>query len=79
MQEGLASRTVLRAANRLHPIMAGTKAQGRHSVAVGLTSSAVSNCLASDRLHSSPLVQSLPMRRTIQIFHHFVFYGFEST
>jgi len=51
------------------PVVAGTKAQGRRSVAVWLTSSAVSMYLASDRLHSSPLVQSLPMHRTLQTFH----------
>jgi len=53
------------------PVAAGTKAQGQRSVAVWLTSSAVSMYLASDWLHSSPLVQSLPMCRTLQTFHHF--------
>jgi len=43
---------------------AGTKAQGRRSVAIWLTSI----YLASDRLHSSPLVQSLPLRCTLQTF-----------
>ena len=33
-QAGLASRTVMRAANRSHPIMAGTKAQVWRSVAI---------------------------------------------
>ena len=65
-QVGLASRTVLRAANRSHTIMAGSKARGRRGVAVWLTSSAVSIYIATDRLHSSPLVQSLSMRRTPQ-------------
>jgi len=37
--------------------VAGTGAQGRRSVAVWLTSSAVSMYLASNRLRSSPLVQ----------------------
>jgi len=60
------SQTVLRAANRSHPIMAGRRARGQRSVAVWLTSSAVSMRVASNRLHSSPLVQSLPIRRTRQ-------------
>jgi len=64
-QAGLALRTVLRAANRSHPIMAGSRARERCRVVVWLTSSAVSICIATDRLHSSPLVQSLPMRRTL--------------
>jgi len=70
-QAGLASRTVLCAANRSHPIMAGSRARGRRSVAIWLTRSAVSICIATDRLHSSPLVQSLPMRRTLHTFNHF--------
>ena len=67
-QAGLASRTILRAVNRSHPIMAGSRARGRCSVAVWLTSSAVSICIATDQLRSSPLVQSLPMRRTLLTF-----------
>ena len=67
-QAGLASRTVLRAVNISHPIMAGSRARGRRSVTVWLTSSAVSICIATDRLRSSPLVQSLPMSRTLLAF-----------
>jgi len=70
-QAGLASRTVLRAANRSHPIMAGSRAREQCRVAVWLTSSAVSMCIAIDRQYSSPLVTSLPMRRTLQTLHHF--------
>jgi len=66
------SRTVLRAANRSHPMMAGSRAQGRRSVAVWLTSSAVSIHIATDRLRSSPLVQLLPIRQTVLTFLHFV-------
>jgi len=43
-------------------VVAGTKAQGRRSVAIWLARSAVSMYLASNQLHLSPLVQSLPMR-----------------
>jgi len=49
-QAGLASRTILRAVNRSHPIMAGSRARGRCSVAVWLTSSAVSICIGCARL-----------------------------
>jgi len=56
------SRTVLRAANRSNPTMAGSRARGQRSVYI--TSSAVLICITTDRLCSSPLVQSLPMRRT---------------
>jgi len=60
------SRTVLRAANWSHSIMAGRRARGQRSVAVWLTSSAVSRRVATNRLRLSPLVQSLPIRRTRQ-------------
>jgi len=52
------------------PVVAGNKVQGWCSVAIWLTCSALLMYLASDRLHSSPLVKSLPMRRTLQTFHH---------
>ena len=65
------ARTVLLAKNRLHPIMAGSRAQGQCSVAVWLTSSAMSICSTTNRLRPSSLVQSLPMRRTVLTFLHF--------
>jgi len=56
------------------PVVAGNKAQGRHSVVVWLTSSAVLMYVASNQLHSSPLVQSIPMHHTSpwRTFHRFV-------
>ena len=53
------------------PVVAGNKADGRRSVAVWLTSSAVSMYIASDRLRSSPLVHSLLVALCRQVFHHF--------
>ena len=56
--------------NLFTAIMAGSRARGRRSVAVWLTSSAVSVWITTNRLRSSPLEQSLPMRRTLQTFRH---------
>jgi len=53
------------------PVVAGNKTQGQHSVIVWLTRSVMLMYIASEWLHSSLLVQSLPICHTVQTFYHF--------